>query len=108
MGGGQRRPRTRLAFTAVASDGMEFQTGQEIPAFGMGFEAYELIDPEKDEALRRTAVTMLHGVDCPAGYMPVVIDGGFGGVITRPACIHWRLPPSPAAIPNSAESWARR
>ena len=37
-----RRPRTRLAFTAVASDGMEFQTGQEIPAFGMGFEAYEL------------------------------------------------------------------
>lgn len=42
-----RRPRTRLAFTAVASDGMEFQTGQEIPAFGMGFEAYELIDPER-------------------------------------------------------------
>lgn len=84
-----RRPRTRLAFTAVASDGVEFQTGQEVSAFGMGFEAYELIDPEKDgRTAARTAVTMLHGADCPAGYMPVVIDGGFGGVILHEACVH--------------------
>ncbi len=84
-----RRPRTRLAFTAVASDGKEFQTGRETPAYGMGFEAYQRIDPEKEgSSAARTAVTMLHAAECPAGYMPVVIDGGFGGVILHEACVH--------------------
>ena len=36
--------RTRLSFDAVATDGKEYQTGGERPAYGMGFEAYELID----------------------------------------------------------------
>jgi TldD protein len=31
---------------------------------------------------------MLHAVDCPAGVFPVVIDGGFGGVIFHEACGH--------------------
>ncbi|MBQ4611135.1 MAG: TldD/PmbA family protein [Clostridia bacterium] len=84
-----RRPRTRLSFDAVATDGKEYQTGGERPAYGMGFEAYELIDPAAaGETAARTAVTMLHAPECPAGHMPVAIDGGFGGVILHEACVH--------------------
>ncbi len=84
-----RRPRTRLSFDAVATDGKEYQTGGERPAYGMGFEAYELIDPAAaGETAAKTAVTMLHARECPAGYMPVCIDGGFGGVILHEACVH--------------------
>ena len=31
---------------------------------------------------------MLHAPQCPAGFLPVVIDGGFGGVILHEACVH--------------------
>ena len=34
------------------------------------------------------AHTMLHAEACPAGVFPVVIDGGFGGVIFHEACGH--------------------
>ena len=84
-----RRPRTRLSFDAVASDGKEYQTGGERPALGMGFEAYERIDPvAAGLQAAKTAVTMLHAPQCPAGHFPVVIDGGFGGVILHEACVH--------------------
>ena len=33
----------------------------------------------------RTAVTMLHAKECPAGKMTVAIDNGFGGVIFHEA-----------------------
>ena len=36
----------------------------------------------------KQAVTMLHAELCPAGTFPVVIDGGFGGVIFHEACGH--------------------
>jgi len=84
-----RRPRTRLTFDAVAASGTEYQTGGERPAYGMGFEAYKLIDPEAAGAqAAKTAVTMLRAPECPAGHVPVVIDGGFGGVILHEACVH--------------------
>lgn len=84
-----RRPRTRLSFDAVAGSGAEYQTGGERPAYGMGFEAYKLIDPEAaGRQAADTAVTMLHAPECPAGHVPVVIDGGFGGVILHEACVH--------------------
>lgn len=84
-----RRPRTRLSIDAVATDGREYQTGGERPAYGMGFEAYELIDPaEAGRTAAKTAVTMLHAPECPGGYVPVTIDGGFGGVILHEACVH--------------------
>lgn len=84
-----RRPRTRISFDAVAAAEGEYQTGAERPAAGKGFEAYECIDPEEAGAqAAKTALTMLHAPQCPAGFLPVAIDGGFGGVILHEACVH--------------------
>lgn len=85
-----RRVRTRLAMSAVASNGTENQTGSDSPGASMGFEIFDtLIDPEKVGATAANqAVTMLHAPLCPAGIMPVVIDNGFGGVIFHEACGH--------------------
>ena len=84
-----RRVRTRLGISAVASKGSENQTGFEGPGMLKGFEMFEEIDPElygKEAA--RVAHTMLHAKNCPAGNMTVVIDNGFGGVIFHEACGH--------------------
>ena len=87
---GDRRVYTRLAVAAVAESGGDSQTGFSGPGAMMGFELFGTrVDPE---ATARTAanmaVTMLHADPCPAGVMPVVIDGGFGGVIFHEACGH--------------------
>ncbi len=87
--GEDRRPRGRLYVSAVASAGGEAQTGTLGPGCGMGFETFERIDPfEAGREAANTAVTMLHAPQCPAGAVPVVIDGGFGGVILHEACVH--------------------
>ena len=85
-----RRVRTRLSISAVASDGKENQTGSANPGAGMGFEIFdERIDPGAcGRRAAEQAVTMLHADACPAGVYPVVIDGGFGGVIFHEACGH--------------------
>lgn len=84
-----RRVRTRLAIQSVASDGVENQTGFEGPGRYMGFEMFELIDPERYAIeASRSAVTMLKADMCSAGRMPVIIDNGFGGVIFHEACGH--------------------
>lgn len=84
-----RRVRTRLGISAIASKNGENQTGFEGPGRAMGFEMFNEIDPEiyaKEAA--RTAVTMLHAKECPAGRMTVAIDNGFGGVLFHEACGH--------------------
>jgi TldD protein len=84
-----RRIRTRLAISAVASKNDENQTGFEGPGANKGFEIFKDIDPAyygKEAA--RTAYTMLHAKNCPAGKMTVAIDNGFGGVIFHEACGH--------------------
>jgi len=84
-----RRVRTRLGISAIASNGSEKQTGFEGPGRLKGFEMFEEIDPEyygKEAA--RVAHTMLHAKNCPAGNMTVAIDNGFGGVIFHEACEH--------------------
>ena len=87
--GTDRRPRIRLVVQAVASDGKSTQTGMEGPGFAMGFEALDLIDViETAKSAAKKAVTMLHAPECPAASLPVVIDGGFGGVIFHEACGH--------------------
>ena len=85
-----RRVRTRLSVNAIASNGTENQTGADNPGASMGFEIFDnLIDPAKvGETAAKQAVTMLHAPICPAGFMPVVIDNGFGGVIFHEACGH--------------------
>ena len=84
-----RRPRTRITVQAVASDGSQTQTGARSPGRGCGYELFDTVDPaELGLQAAKSAVTMLHAVDCPAGVFPVVIDGGFGGVIFHEACGH--------------------
>ncbi|MDL2235642.1 TldD/PmbA family protein [Christensenellaceae bacterium OttesenSCG-928-L17] len=83
------RIRTRIQVQAIATDGTQRQVGMESKGFGLDFSAYENLDVEAlgiDAA--KTAVTMLRAPECPAGFLPVVIDGGFGGVIFHEACGH--------------------
>lgn len=84
-----RRPRVRVFIQSVAMNNGEAQTGSCSPGLGMGFEAFERINLEDaGKTAARIAVTMLHAPECPAGMLPVVIDGGFGGVILHEACVH--------------------
>ena len=84
-----RRIRTRLGVSAVASKDNENQTGFEGPGRYKGFEMFEEIDPEYyGREAARVAHTMLHANNCPAGKMTVAIDNGFGGVLFHEACGH--------------------
>ena len=87
---GDRRVYTRMACAAVAEGGGESQSGTASPGAMMGFELFDQRVDVAEEARKaaRQAVTMLHAEPCPAGVMPVVIDGGFGGVIFHEACGH--------------------
>ncbi|MBS5984279.1 MAG: TldD/PmbA family protein [Clostridium butyricum] len=84
-----KRIRTRLGVSVVASKENENQTGFQGPGRHMGIEMFETIDAEAAgiEAAR-IAHTMLHAKNCPAGNMTVAIDNGFGGVIFHEACGH--------------------
>ncbi|MCL1936128.1 MAG: TldD/PmbA family protein [Defluviitaleaceae bacterium] len=84
-----RRIRTRVEITAVASNGTEKQTGKHAPGSHSGYEFVKNLDIEflaKDSA--RIAATMLEASYAPSGKMTVVIDKGFGGVILHEACGH--------------------
>ena len=96
------RVRTRMFVQAVASANGESQTGMESPGALKGFEFLENeIDvAEMGRSAAKTAVTMLHAEPCPAGVMPVIIDGGFGGVIFHEACGH-SLEATGVALGNS-------
>lgn len=85
-----RRIRTRIAVVAVASNGTEFETGSDSPGRSMGFEVFqnEIDMEESARQAARQAVVSLHAEKCPAGVFPVVIEGGFGGVIFHEACGH--------------------
>ncbi len=84
-----RRVRTRLFLMAVASDGKENQTGVEGPGAMRGIELFETIDAAAaGKRAAERAVRMLHAPVCPAGIMPVLMAGGFGGVVFHEACGH--------------------
>lgn len=84
-----KRVRTRLMISSVASANGENQTGYEGPGAHKGFELFKDIDPEYyGREASRVAQTMLHAKNCPAGKMTVAIDNGFGGVIFHEACGH--------------------
>ncbi len=85
-----RRVYTRMSLSAVAAGNGENQTGFKGPGALMGYELFRTqVDPEAvGREAAEAAVTMLHADACPAGVMPVVIGGGFGGVIFHEACGH--------------------
>ena len=84
-----KRVRTRLYINAIASANGENQTGGEGPGRHMGFETFNYIDPEYyGREAAKSAHTMLHAKDCPAGKRTVAIDNGFGGVIFHESCGH--------------------
>jgi len=84
-----RRVRTRVSVSAVASNQNEKQTGGFNPGAHSGHELFNQIDMKmlgKDSA--EVATKMLNAGLCPKGRMPVIIDKGFGGVIFHEACGH--------------------
>ena len=84
-----KRVRTRVTFSSVASNNEEKQTGSYGPGAHMGYEFLQKLDINHfatDSA--RIAVTMLNADYAPSSKMPVVIDKGFGGVIFHEACGH--------------------
>ena len=84
-----RHIRTRLAISAVASNGTENQSGSSSPGRGMGLEMFDTILPEDiGTTAAAQALTNLGASYCPAGKMPVAIENGFGGVIFHEACGH--------------------
>lgn len=84
-----RRVRTRMSISSVASDGKENQTGFFGPGRAMGFEFFDAVDVGwYAKEASRMAKAMLHAELCPSGIMPVIIDNGFGGVIFHEACGH--------------------
>ncbi len=83
------RARTRLVIQAVAARENEMQTGMEGPGAGRGFSYVKELDIDKiAKDAAQCAITMLDAPFCPAGQFPVVVDGGFGGVIFHEACGH--------------------
>ncbi len=84
-----RHVRTRIAVSAIASDGHENQMGSCSPGRGMGMELFDLIDPcEVGKKAAAQAMVNLRADYCPAGQMTVAIENGFGGVIFHEACGH--------------------
>lgn len=84
-----RRVRTRIVATAIASDGSETQSATGGPGLSMGLELLDLHSPaEVGARAGRRAMVNLRSRRAPAGTMPVVIGNGFGGVIFHEALGH--------------------
>jgi TldD protein len=78
---GDDRTRVRVGAQAVARRGDRVETGAETLG---GHRGYELLEDDPGEIARsaaRKALTLLDAVPAPAGSMPVVVGGGFGGVL---------------------------
>jgi TldD protein len=78
---GDDRTRTRIGVQAVARRGEVVETGHETLGGHRGFELLE-DDPGAIAAeAAGQALTLLDAGPAPAGSMPVVVGGGFGGVL---------------------------
>ena len=85
-----RQIRTRIMVNAVAEQNGQTQTGIASPGGRTGLELFlETLDPRDiGRKAAEQAVIMAGAGYCPAGVMPVAIEGGFGGVIFHEACGH--------------------
>src|SRR5262249_40466887 len=78
---GDDRTRTRIGAQAVARRGATVETGAETLGGHRGFELFDGDPGEIAEGAARKALTLLDAAPAPAGSMPVVVGGGFGGVL---------------------------
>jgi TldD protein len=73
--------RVRLGAQAIARRGEVVETGFETLGAHRGFELLDGDPAAIAEQAARTALTLLDADPAPAGSMPVVVGGGFGGVL---------------------------
>jgi TldD protein len=78
---GDDRTRTRIGVQAVARRGDRVETGAETLGGHRGFELLEDDPGEIAASAAGKALTLLDAGPAPAGSMPVVVGGGFGGVL---------------------------
>jgi TldD protein len=78
---GDDRTRTRIGAQAVARRGDAVETGAETLGGHRGFELLEDDPGEIAAQAARKALTLLDAGPAPSGSMPVVVGGGFGGVL---------------------------
>jgi TldD protein len=78
---GDDRTRTRLAAQAVARRGDRVETGAETLGAQRGFELFDEDPAEIAAGAAGKALTLLDARPAPTGSMPVVVGGGFGGVL---------------------------
>jgi TldD protein len=75
------RTRTRIGAQAVARRGESVETGAETLGAARGFELLEHDPGQIAEQAACKALTLLDAGPAPSGSMPVVVGGGFGGVL---------------------------
>ncbi len=81
--------RTRIAVSVVAFGDTGMQTGYETAAFTMGFEMFNDIDVEELARIAaERALRKLSARPAPSGTLPVVLQGGSGGILFHEACGH--------------------
>jgi TldD protein len=78
---GDDRTRTRIGAQAVARRGDRVETGAETLGAHRGFELLEDDPGQIAEQAANKALTLLEAGPAPSGSMPVVVGGGFGGVL---------------------------
>lgn len=79
--GGDDRTRVRIGAQAVARRDDTVETGAETLGAHRGFELLEDDPAQIAEQAAAKALTLLDAVPAPSGSMPVVVGGGFGGVL---------------------------
>ena len=78
---GDDRTRVRIGAQAVARGEATVETGAETLGAHRGFELLEDDPGQIAEQAATKALTLLDAVPAPSGSMPVVVGGGFGGVL---------------------------
>ena len=78
---GDDRTRVRIGAQAVARRDERVETGAETLGAARGFELFDDDPAAIAELAARKALTLLDAVPAPTGTMPVVVGGGFGGVL---------------------------
>jgi TldD protein len=78
---GDDRTRVRIGVQTVARGNGNVETGAETLGAHRGFELLEDDPGQIAEQAAAKALTLLDAVPAPSGSMPVVVGGGFGGVL---------------------------